>query len=115
MVLSVPAVEKGRHYAVQPEDGNTFNYGYIGTRSTGNDAGDFLVTGPDWKGDPPAGIKKVFRSSTQFSVAGYRAQLFNPADMPNVVKVQEGYKVQPPSILPPGEGTWKPPAIVVSK
>jgi hypothetical protein len=41
------------------------------------------------------GIKKVFRSSTQFSVAGYRTQLFNAADMPNVVKVQAGYKVQP--------------------
>jgi hypothetical protein len=26
IVLSVPAVEKGRYYAVQLEDGNTFNY-----------------------------------------------------------------------------------------
>jgi hypothetical protein len=41
------------------------------------------------------GLKKVFRSSTQFSAAAYRTQLFNPEDMPNVVKVQSGYKVQP--------------------
>jgi hypothetical protein len=95
IVLSVPAVEKGRYYAVQLEDGNTFNYGYIGSRATGNDAGDYMVAGPDWKGETPPGIKKVFHSTTQFSVAGYRTQLFGPEDMPNVVKVQAGYKVQP--------------------
>jgi len=54
-----------------------------------------MVVGPDWKGDTPAGIKKMFRSSTQFSLAAYRTQLFNPADMPNVVKVQSGYKARP--------------------
>src|SRR5262249_8888680 len=37
-VLSVPAVETGRYYSVQLSDGNTFNYGYIGSRTTGNDA-----------------------------------------------------------------------------
>ena len=95
IVLSVPAVEKGRYYAVQLEDGNTFNYGYIGSRASGNEAGDYMVAGPDWKGETPAGIKKVFRSTTQFSLAGYRTQLFNPEDMPNVIKVQAGYKVQP--------------------
>jgi hypothetical protein len=95
MVLSVPAVEKSRYYAVQLEDGNTFNFGYIGTRSTGSEAGDYMVAGPDWKGETPAGIKKVFRSTTQFALAGYRTQLFNPADMPNVIKVQAGYKAQP--------------------
>jgi hypothetical protein len=95
MVLSVPAVDKSRYYAVQLEDGNTFNFGYIGTRATGSEAGDYLVEGPDWKGATPPGIKKVFTSTTQFPLAGFRTQLFNPADMPNVVKVQSGYKVQP--------------------
>src|SRR5437763_1103123 len=95
IVLSVPAVEKSRYYSVMLCDGNTFNYGYIGSRATGPDAGDYLVVGPDWKGETPAGIKKVFRSSTQFSVAVYRTQLINPADMPNVVKIQAGYKVRP--------------------
>ena len=95
MVLSVPAVEKSRYYSVMLCDGNTFNYGYIGTRATGPDAGDYLVVGPDWKGETPDGIKKLFRSSTQFSLAAYRTQLFSPADMPNVVKIQAGYKVQP--------------------
>jgi hypothetical protein len=95
IVLSVPAVEKGRYYTVQLEDGNCFNYGYIGSRATGNEAGDYMVVGPDWKGETPPGIKKVFHSTTQFSAGAYRTQLFNPADMPNVIKVQSGYKVQP--------------------
>src|SRR5277367_1463519 len=95
IVLSVPAVEKSRYYAVMLCDGNTFNYGYIGSRATGNAPGDYMVVGPDWKGETPAGIKQVFHSTTQFSLAAYRTQLFNADDMPNVVKVQAGYKVQP--------------------
>jgi hypothetical protein len=95
IVLSVPAVDPKRYYSVMLCDGNTYNYGYVGTRATGSEAGDYMVVGPDWKGTTPPGIKKVFRSSTQFSLAGYRTQLFNAADLPNVVKVQAGYKVQP--------------------
>ena len=60
MVISVPAVEKERYYSVQLIDGNTYNFGYIGSRATGDDAGDYLVAGPDWKGEMPAGIRKVF-------------------------------------------------------
>jgi hypothetical protein len=106
IVLSVPAVEKDRYYAVQLEDGNTFNYGYVGSRTTGNEAGDYMVVGPDWKGETPPSIKKVFRSSTQFSLAGYRTQLFGPDDIDNVKKVQAGYKVQPLSAY---LGTPAPP------
>ncbi|WP_456623303.1 MULTISPECIES: DUF1254 domain-containing protein [unclassified Bradyrhizobium] len=94
IVLSVPAVDPKRYYSVMLCDGNTYNYGYIGNRATGSEAGDYMVVGPDWKGAPPPGIKKVFRSSTQFSVAGYRTQLFNADDLDNVKKVQDGYKVQ---------------------
>jgi hypothetical protein len=95
MVLSVPAVPRDRYYSVQLIDGNTYNYGYIGSRATGNEAGDYMVVGPDWKGEKPVGIKKVFTSTTPFGMAVYRTQLFNPDDMPNVEKVQQGYKVQP--------------------
>ena len=95
MVISVPAVEKERYYSVQLIDGNTYNYGYIGSRATGNEPGDYLVVGPDWKGETPAGIKKVFTSTTPFSLILFRTQLFNPEDMPNVEKVQAGYKAQP--------------------
>jgi hypothetical protein len=62
MVVSVPAVEKTRYYTVQLIDGNTFNFGYIGSRATGSDAGDYMVVRPDWQGTTPPGIKKVFQS-----------------------------------------------------
>jgi hypothetical protein len=95
IVLSVPAVEKSRYYSVMLCDGNTFNYGYIGSRATGIEPGNYLVVGPTWQGDTPPGIKKIFRSSTQFSAVAYRTQLFGPKDMSNVVKIQAGYKAQP--------------------
>lgn len=94
-VISVPDVERSRYYSVQLCDWNTFNYGYIGSRATGNEAGDFLVVGPQWKGEVPAGIKKVFQSSSDFTIALFRTQLFNADDMPDVIKVQDGYRVQP--------------------
>jgi len=37
----------------------------------------------------------VIPSKTQFAFVIYRTQLFNPADMDNVKKVQAGYKVEP--------------------
>ena len=94
-VVTVPAIERNRYYSVQFVDWNTFNYGYVGSRATGNGAGDYLVAGPDWKGETPAGIKSVLRPTTQFTLAIFRTQLFWPDDMPNVAKVQDGYKVQP--------------------
>jgi hypothetical protein len=95
MVISVPAVDKSRYYSVMLNDGNTFNYGYIGSRATGSDAGDYLVVGPNWNGATPSGIKKVFHSTTDFSLVIFRTQLFNEKDMENVIAVQNGYKAQP--------------------
>ncbi len=95
MVLTVPTVDKRRYYSVQLCDGNTFNFGYVGSRATGSGAGSYLVVGPDWKGETPPGIQKVFHSTTQFSAAIFRTQLFNPADLPNVKRVQAGYQAQP--------------------
>ena len=94
-VISVPAVEKERYYAVQLTDWNTFNYGYIGCRTTGNEAGDYLIAGPDWNGATPPGIKQVFHSTTEFTLAIFRTQLLGPEDMPNVTKVQAGYHAVP--------------------
>jgi hypothetical protein len=94
-VLSVPAVEDHRYYSLQLTDWNTFNVGYIGSRTTGWDAGDYLVAGPEWRGQVPAGLRKVFRSTTQFLLVIYRTQLLGPDDMPQVQKIQSGYKVQP--------------------
>jgi hypothetical protein len=95
LVLTVPAMEKERYFSVQLIDYYTFNFDYIGTRTTGNGGGSFLLAGPGWKGDAPKGVEKVFRSETELAFPAYRTQLFNPGDIDNVKKVQAGYKVEP--------------------
>jgi hypothetical protein len=107
VVLTVPAIEKERYFSVQLIDAYTFNFAYIGSRTTGNDGGSYLVAGPNWKGELPKGVKKVIRSETEFVLAGYRTQLFNPGDLDNVKKVQAGYKAQTLSAF---LGTAAPPA-----
>ncbi len=95
MVLCMPEIEAGRYYDVQLTDMYTFNFGYMGSRTTGNDAGCFMVSGPAWSGETPHGIKQVFKSETDFTFAIYRTQVFSPSDMPNVERVQAGYTVRP--------------------
>ncbi|HEV7318086.1 MAG TPA: DUF1254 domain-containing protein [Ensifer sp.] len=95
LVLAVPAIEKERYYSLQFIDMYTFNFAYVGNRSTGSEAGRFLLAGPNWKGETPPGIKAVIRSETEFAFVLYRTQLFNPADIENVKKVQAGYTVEP--------------------
>src|SRR5271166_3174484 len=95
MVFCVPDIPKDRYYSVQLIDMYTFNYGYVGSRATGNNAGCYMLAGPGWKGETPKGIKKVFNSETQFSLLIYRTQLFNPADIGSVKKIQAGYTAQP--------------------
>ena len=94
IVLTVPAIQKERYFSVQLIDAYTFNFDYIGSRATGNEGGSYLIAGPNWKGETPKGVKKVFRSETQFVFAVYRTQLFKPDDLDNVKKVQAGYKAQ---------------------
>lgn len=94
MVICVPEIEESRYYDVQLSDMYTNNYGYIGSRATGNAAGCFMVAGSGWSGDTPDGIKKVFQSDTDFTFTVFRTQLFGPSDMPNVEKIQAGYSVK---------------------
>ncbi|HSP18608.1 MAG TPA: DUF1254 domain-containing protein, partial [Myxococcaceae bacterium] len=115
MVLSVPAVPAPRYYSLMLCDGNTFNYGYIGSRATGTAPGDYLVAGPDWQGEKPAGIKEVFRATTQFALTIYRTQLFDAGDMENVKKIQSGYKAQPLSAFLKQPAPPAPPAIKFPK
>jgi hypothetical protein len=94
IVLTVPPIEKSRYFSVQLVDLYTFNFDYIGSRSTGNDGGSYLIAGPGWHGAVPKEIKKVIRSETELVLAVYRTQLLNAADIDNVKKIQAGYKVQ---------------------
>jgi hypothetical protein len=94
IVLTVPSIEKERYFSIQLIDAYTFNFAYIGSRATGNGGGSFLIAGPKWKGEAPKGVKKVICSETEFVLAAYRTQLFDPGDLDNVKKVQAGYKAQ---------------------
>ncbi|MFZ0254976.1 MAG: DUF1254 domain-containing protein [Gammaproteobacteria bacterium] len=110
IVMSVPAIEKERYYSVEIWDAYTFIVGYAGSRTTGNGAGNVMVVGPGWKGETPNGIKKVYASDTDFGVVVFRTQLFEPADIGNVEKIQAQYKMQPLSAF---LGTTPPPAAPV--
>ena len=95
MVLTVPKIEGGRYFSVQLIDMYTHNFEFIGTRTVGNDGGHFLIAGPEWKGEMPEGIDKVIQSETEWVLAVYRTQLFNPDDLENVKQIQSGYNLQP--------------------
>jgi hypothetical protein len=95
LVLTMPAIENGRYYSVQFIDLYTFNFFYVGTRATGNEAGNFLLAGPSWKGQRIPGIKRVIRSETELVMAIYRTQLIGQNDIGIVKKIQDGYMVQP--------------------
>ena len=98
-VLTVPPIEEDRYFSVQLIDLYTHNFGYIGSRATGNGGGSFLIAGPAWEGEAPSGVTRVIRSETDLVVAVYRTQLFDSEDLDNVRRVQAGYQAQPLSAL----------------
>jgi len=59
LVLHVPDMND-RYYSVQFTDpSKNTNFAYVGTRTTGTQAGDYLITGPGWKGQAPSGMKQI--------------------------------------------------------
>jgi len=114
-VICNPEIEKSRYFSLQLIDMYTFNYGYAGSRTTGNGAGCVMIAGPSWKGEKPAGINRVFQSETEFSIGLIRTQLFNPADIENVKKIQAGYRALPLSKFQNLPAPPAPPAIAWPK
>ena len=78
LVLTVPPIEQDRYYSLQFVDGYTYNFAYVGSRTTGNGGGKYLLAGPNWKGDKPEGVNEVIRSDTDLAIVLYRTQLFGP-------------------------------------
>jgi hypothetical protein len=99
LVLTVPPTEQNRYYSLQFVDGYTYNFAYVGSRTTGNGGGKYLLAGPNWKGDKPEGVNDLIRSDTDLAMVLYRTQLFGPSDLEGVEKVQAGYQVTPLSIF----------------
>ena len=94
LVLSVPKIDDGRYYSLQFVDLFTQNFAYVGTRSTGQGGGKYLLAGPSWHGGPLPGISDVLKSETEFVYVVYRTQLFNADDLENVKGIQARYTVQ---------------------
>lgn len=95
LVLTVPPIEQDRYYSLQFVDSYTYNFAYVGSRTTGNGGGKYLLAGPNWQGETPKGVNEVIRSETDLANVLYRTQLFGPSDLESVQKVQAGYLVQP--------------------
>lgn len=64
LILKVPAIPDRRYYSFQLIDLYTHNFDYIGTRTTGRDAGAYMIAGPNWDGEQPDGVDKVIRDES---------------------------------------------------
>jgi hypothetical protein len=95
IVFTVPSIEKERYWSLQLIDLYTHNFDYLGSRTTGNNGGSYMIAGPQWQGETPANITKVIRCETSIASAQFRTQLFNPDDLENVKAIQAKYIVKP--------------------
>ncbi|HMQ33021.1 MAG TPA: DUF1254 domain-containing protein [Chloroflexaceae bacterium] len=95
LVITVPPIAPERYFSVQLIDLYTHNFDYIGSRTTGNGGGHFLIAGPGWQGQTPDGITRVIRCETELAIALFRTQLFNVDDLDNVKAIQAQYAVRP--------------------
>jgi hypothetical protein len=69
-VLHVPDMAD-RYYSVQfTNPSNNTNFAYIGKRTTGTQAGDYLVSGPGWKGEVPVGVTQLSSPNNSVLVIG---------------------------------------------
>ena len=105
MVFSMPKV--GDRYVVFPVQdawGNIDNV--IGTRTEGNDGGNYLISGPGWKGTVPKGMKH-FRVHTNVAFLPGRSMVRSPEDAKAFADtVQDHYTLTPLSRL--GKGPPNP-------
>jgi hypothetical protein len=70
LVLHVPDMND-RYYSVQftdPSKNTVFTY--VGKRTTGTQAGDYLITGPGWKGPVPANMKQISSPNNSVILVG---------------------------------------------
>jgi hypothetical protein len=95
IVFTVPPIAKERYWSLQLIDLYTHNFDYLGSRTTGNDGGSFMIAGPDWQGEKPVGITKVIRCETSIASAQFRTQLIDANDLENVKAIQQRYIVKP--------------------
>lgn len=80
LTLHVPDMPD-RYYSVQFTDpANNTSFAYVGSRTTGTRAGDYLITGPRWQGEVPNGVVRISSPNHSVLVLG-RVLVKNDCDL----------------------------------
>jgi len=78
-VLHVPDFS-GRYYSVQFTNPFNVNFAYVGTRTTGTQAGDYLISGPGWQGQVPGGLTQISSPNNSVLLLG-RVLVYSDSDL----------------------------------
>ena len=98
-VLHVPDMA-GRYYSVQLTDpSKNTNFAYVGKRTTGTQAGDYLITGPGWQGTVPPGTKQIASPNNSVLAVG-RVFVENDGDLPTAHGLSTQIRLMPLSRWP---------------
>jgi len=93
-VLHVPDLD-GRYYGVQCTDSSDgADFAYVGTRTTGTQAGDYVITGPGWKGQVPGGMAQVSSPNDLVLVIG-RVLVKSDSDVPAAYGLSKQIQLTP--------------------
>jgi hypothetical protein len=115
LVFTIPRIDGKRYWSAQLIDAYTQNFDYLGTRTTGNGGGSFVIAGPGWHGKLPKGAVKVIHSETSLAMSLFRTQLYSPDDLDNVKAIQAHYIVEPLSSFLKVKAPPPAPAIAFPK
>lgn len=94
MVLSVPEVP-ARYFSLALLDAYFYHFAYIGSRTTGQGAGTYLIVGPDWRGELPPGIDRLIRAPTHSMHIYQRIYFRDQNDIANVTRLQDRITLTP--------------------
>jgi hypothetical protein len=101
-ILHVPDMA-GRYYSVQFTDpSNNINFSYVGKRTTGTEAGDYLITGPGWKGSVPRGMAQISSPNNSVLVLG-RVFVESDSDLSTAYALTKQIQVVPLTIRQPSQ------------
>jgi hypothetical protein len=94
LVLHVPDMND-RYYSVQFTDpSKNTNFAYVGKRTTGTQAGDYLITGPGWKGQAPGGMKQISSPNNSVILVG-RVLVQNDSDLATAYDLSKQIQLTP--------------------